>query len=105
MTPHIALTIPEIISEIFKNVAHEYCAPHSYESNEGKQSRRDLLSGALSCKAFMNPCLDLLWNTMVTILPLLKLIPEMEEIDGQLVSYFRILRSLDLRVDFIVSIP
>jgi hypothetical protein len=85
MPPHSALTIPEVIFEIFKNMTDKYSPPYGSDLAEWKKLRKDLLSGALGCKAFKEPCLDLLWNTMSTLIPLLTLIPGMEEIDGQLV--------------------
>jgi hypothetical protein len=86
MPQHRALTIPEIISEILKNAMYKYCPPYNSNLDEWKKSRADLLSAALCCTAFKEPSLDLLWNTMSTILLLLRLIPGMAEIDGQMVS-------------------
>ena len=42
------------------------------------QSRKDLFSAAKTCKAFVEPALDLLWSILPSLLPLLLLLPSAE---------------------------
>jgi hypothetical protein len=78
--PHLALTIPEIFLEILENLRK---AEHSYFPRP--DSPRDLLSTALCCRAFKDLSLDILWDTLPEIAPLLKLIPGMQDLNGQMV--------------------
>ncbi|KAG6913100.1 hypothetical protein DXG01_009669, partial [Tephrocybe rancida] len=41
-----------------------------------------LYRAALTCKTFLGPALDLLWSSMDSIVPVLRLLPTIEEIDG-----------------------
>ena len=77
------LTDSDVTYEIFKQIA---CYDDS-EQDEGsyKVAQKDLVSAALCCKAFMDGCLDLLWYRMYSIIPLIKLLPEIDEIGGKLV--------------------
>ncbi|KAF8222804.1 hypothetical protein L208DRAFT_575126 [Tricholoma matsutake] len=77
MGPYQALVISEIIREIVT-----YLKPEFYHTTDPNCSR-DLLSAALCCKAFKDPALDVLWHTVDSITPLLKLIPGMQEVHGQ----------------------
>lgn len=38
-------------------------------------SKTDLLSAALACRAFCDPALDIVWKSLHTFVPLLKLLP------------------------------
>ncbi|KAG6908365.1 hypothetical protein DXG01_004863, partial [Tephrocybe rancida] len=46
-----------------------------------------LYRAALTCKVFLGPALDLLWSSMDSIVPVLRLLPTIEEIDGVYMSY------------------
>jgi hypothetical protein len=50
------------------------------------QSRKDLFSAAKTCKAFVEPALDLLWRILPSIIPLLLLLPSAEVDNGRYVS-------------------
>ncbi|KAF9038512.1 hypothetical protein BJ165DRAFT_394038 [Panaeolus papilionaceus] len=60
---HPALRIPELLSEIFQYLADDWGRPCA------------ALAGALTCKAFLSPALDALWNELPDIRPIIKLIP------------------------------
>ena len=55
--------------------------------SEDSTDRRDVLSVVLSCKAFREPGLNVLWHTMYAVRPLLRFIPGMREIDGRMVRH------------------
>lgn len=74
--PHLALEIPDIILCILDKLVEDINSQHA-----------DLLSMALSCKAFEGPSLDLRWKTMSSIMPLLKLIPGISKAFGALVPF------------------
>jgi hypothetical protein len=61
----------DIIHEIAKNIA----------------TRKALFSMSLCCQDFRDPCLNILWKTMDSIVPLLKLLPAAEETQGNLVLF------------------
>ena len=82
MSPHNALMIPEIITEIVANLKLEV------NDIRDPDRRKDLLSAALCCEAFKNPGLDVLWHTMDSIVPVLKLIPGMQRVQDQMVLSF-----------------
>ena len=50
------------------------------------QTRKDLLSAAKTCKAFVEPALDSLWRVLPSLLPLLLLLPSAEINSGDYVS-------------------
>ena len=50
------------------------------------QTRKDLFSAAKTCKAFVEPALDLLWRVLPSLLPLLMLLPSAEVKNGCYVS-------------------
>ncbi|KAF8064856.1 hypothetical protein FPV67DRAFT_158127 [Lyophyllum atratum] len=52
------------------------------DSSDIKLSQKRLLHLSLTCKAFLDPALDSLWRSMNSILPLLRLLPTLEVIDG-----------------------
>ncbi|KDQ51193.1 hypothetical protein JAAARDRAFT_41254 [Jaapia argillacea MUCL 33604] len=72
--PHRLFNIQDIVDEIIG---------HLVVSNTGDDnpdyptppSRSDLLSAALSCRAFSEPCLDLLWRHLPSIWPVIYLLP------------------------------
>lgn len=49
--------------------------------------RRSLLSSARVCRAFKRPALDLLWSKLPSFIPILKLLPQLGNCDGQEVSH------------------
>jgi hypothetical protein len=50
------------------------------------QTRKDLLSAAKTCKAFVEPALNSLWRVLPSLLPLLLLLPSAEVRDNHYVS-------------------
>src|ERR1700678_2444403 len=50
------------------------------------QIRKDLLSAAKTCKAFVEPALNSLWRVLPSLLPLLLLLPSAEVEGGYYVS-------------------
>jgi hypothetical protein len=75
MAPHRIFGIPEILAEIMTYV------------DTGRACRQKwLLWIALSCKAFSSHALDILWVELESLLPLLKLLPGFQEVDGVWVS-------------------
>ncbi|KAG6860424.1 hypothetical protein C0995_011329 [Termitomyces sp. Mi166 len=52
------------------------------DSDNNHDTRKNLLNAALVCKAFLEPALDSLWESMTTLLPLLKLLPTVERINN-----------------------
>jgi hypothetical protein len=93
MAPHHALTIAEIISIILSNLRPMRLVIAG--------RARDVLSAILCCKNFMEPGLDVLWHSMYSIRPLLRLIPGMREIDGRMV---RLLSKLELVIELEICI-
>jgi hypothetical protein len=73
-TSHTALEIYDIIHQILMIIL-----------KDKNGLKTDLLSMALCCKAFKDPSLDILWTHMTSVVPLLKLIPGVEEIEDSLV--------------------
>lgn len=46
---------------------------------------KDLYALAQVCKSFKEPALGQLWQSMNSCIPLLKLLPQLEELDSELV--------------------
>lgn len=55
-------------------------------SKTAPQTRKDLLSAAKTCKAFMEPALNSLWRVLPSLLPLLLLLPSAEVSNNYYVS-------------------
>ena len=55
-------------------------------SQTAVQTRKDLLSAAKACRAFVDPALDALWRVLHSPLPLLLLFPSAEIINDEYVS-------------------
>ncbi|KAF5339710.1 hypothetical protein D9758_014888 [Tetrapyrgos nigripes] len=70
----------ELIEEIVQYLIKELDEDEFYNSD----SRRNLFPCALSCSAFFRPAIRALWHT-VELLPLLKLLPGFEVVDGSYV--------------------
>ena len=85
MAPYDALTIPEIIREIVGHLrVDRHVGIYNYAEAQpawATGSQQDMLSAALCCQAFKDPGLDILWDTLHGMKPLLKLIPGMQELD------------------------
>jgi len=75
---------PDILEEICEYLAIEDDFTHSVDVS---LSRRDLLSVALTCKAFVEPALNRLWRSLDSLFPLLKILPAFVQSDG---TYVRI---------------
>lgn len=61
-----------------------------YESEDTDESEiysdnSSLFHTSLACKAFLEPALDMLWESLDSLLPLLKLLPSFTLVDGQYV--------------------
>ena len=56
--------------------------------------RRTLLSLAISCHAFFDPALDMLWHSLDNIHPLLKILPNYQRRDSTYVSGMDVFASL-----------
>ena len=46
------------------------------------EKRQDLLNAALTCKDFLDEALNVLWEEMDSLLPLLKMLPALQVKDG-----------------------
>ena len=75
-----ALKNQDILGLIFQHFDHQPGLPTV------AQNRKNLLSAAKTCKAFLEPALDLLWRVLPSLLPLLLLLPSAEVENGQYVS-------------------
>ncbi|KAH0588343.1 hypothetical protein H2248_004203 [Termitomyces sp. 'cryptogamus'] len=63
----------DVVANVFKMIEH---IPPS------RESKQVLFRAALTCKAFQDPALDALWRSMDTIVPLLRLLPTIQQVDG-----------------------
>lgn len=70
--PHRALAIADILHNIFK---HAVPIGWDWTDEAHDEYRYDLLRFALCCRAFAAPALDVLWQHMPSIDPLLHLLP------------------------------
>ncbi|KAF8879792.1 hypothetical protein BD779DRAFT_1117814 [Infundibulicybe gibba] len=68
----VALTTEDILREIF------WRFDIASNSDHAAANRTALLHAALACKAFMEPALDVLWWSMSSMIPALKLLPNLE---------------------------
>ena len=69
------------------------------------QDQQCLLNAALTCKDFLDIALDALWERMYSLLPLLKMLPALLEIEDDTLAYVR--ANTDLHVflyDLILSL-
>lgn len=73
MAPHPALTTPDIIRELLEQLCR-------VTALYPRTRRRNLFSTAQVCKAFATPSLNLLWGEMDSLMPLLRLIPDVIDI-------------------------
>jgi hypothetical protein len=72
----LALVNTDVLREVLGQVA--CCEDYS----ERGAMRSNLLSAALCCRAFKEISLDLLWRTIYSIIPLLKILPGIQEIQN-----------------------
>jgi hypothetical protein len=85
------LTDTDVTREILKQVAH-----HDNDDMDERlslRSRKDLVSVALCCKGFKDISLDILWYTMHSIVPVLRLVPGIREIQEKLARLIQVLTS------------
>ncbi|KAK7435429.1 hypothetical protein VKT23_019690 [Stygiomarasmius scandens] len=80
-----SILIPEILGQIFEHLVLDRNDPALFLVNADPPRKRDLISCALSCKAFTPLALSLAWRQMDSVLPLLKLLPGLEFVDNQYV--------------------
>jgi len=61
-----------------------------YDQNEGRVdgSRRFLLYASLTCRAFFEPAMDVMWRELNSIMPILRIIPSLERDGGD--NYVRL---------------
>ena len=76
-------------SEVFKNQDILSLTFQHFDLEPGSrtvaESRKNLFSVAKTCKAFVEPALDLLWRVLPSLLPLLLLLPSAEIDNGHYV--------------------
>ncbi|RDB17292.1 hypothetical protein Hypma_001930 [Hypsizygus marmoreus] len=71
----LVFTDARIAREVVKYLASSPFAPTH-------DTRTNLLTAALTCKALRDPALDVIWESMDTLVPLLKLLPPIRLING-----------------------
>ena len=72
------------------------------------QTRKDLLSAAKTCRAFLEPALNSLWSVLPSFLPLLLLLPSAEVRNNRYVSprpFLYLSRNLTYFIKFIDKLP
>ncbi|KAF8079105.1 hypothetical protein FPV67DRAFT_1663755 [Lyophyllum atratum] len=74
---HAALLQYDILKNIFGHFSN-----NSNDARAWKETQGHLCQAALVCKAFLDPALDSLWRSMTTLLPLLKLLPTLQLVNG-----------------------
>ena len=85
MLPHYALIIGDVLDEILQRLTYNDKSIINV-SHQTRMVRRDLLAAALCCKGWKDKSLDLLWNRMSSLTPLLTLLPGLQRIsDGKMV--------------------
>ncbi|KAA1476241.1 hypothetical protein DENSPDRAFT_843144 [Dentipellis sp. KUC8613] len=67
---HRCFQIPELLDEIATKLLPAY-DPRHHGFVQIKKGRRDVLALALTCKAFLEPSLDILWRDLDSMFPLL----------------------------------
>ncbi|KAF9041382.1 hypothetical protein BJ165DRAFT_1488635 [Panaeolus papilionaceus] len=60
------------------------------KSEERSETRKALIAAAKSCNAFSEPALDVLWHTLPSMLPLLRLLPSFVSYEGVHVRFLSI---------------
>lgn len=80
---------PELLGHIFANLKPEKSQPLLFHIPQlpGRPKHRDLLWVALACKSFLDPALDILWGSMNSVIPLLKLLPSFQLVSDAYVSH------------------
>ena len=85
----ISLEIPQVgIADMNEDILHLIFENFDLRpgSPTATQTRKDLLSAAKTCKAFVEPALNSLWRVLPSLLPLLLLLPSAEVSNGRYVS-------------------
>lgn len=82
--PHRALAIPEVLSKIFR---FAYRSGWRANEIEDRKHRQNILWLALCCRDFAGPALDMLWEYMPGIHPIIKLLP-LIDVQGHQVALF-----------------
>jgi hypothetical protein len=85
------LDSPELLGRIFANFNPKSDQPllHHVPSQPLQQH---LLWAALTCKTFLEPALDVLWRSMNSLIPLLKLLPSFQLVLDTYVTNVLLLR-------------
>lgn len=83
MLLHHALAVDDVLDEIFKRLTYHNTSIINV-NHQTQLVRRDLLAIALCCKTWKDKGLNLLWNRMSSLAPLLSLLPRMQRIDGKM---------------------
>ncbi|KAK7435415.1 hypothetical protein VKT23_019677 [Stygiomarasmius scandens] len=90
----------EILEEIFNYLTQPYTLRSFDKMKLEVPSRRELLSCVLACKAFSLPALRVLWHTLDSMMPLLKLLPNFKIVDDCYVLVGSIDNASSQRFDF-----
>lgn len=88
MHSHRALLIPEILQAIFEFT--ESLGYRNGSTAEKRKHQRYLLQLALCCRAFARTALDMLWEYLPSMQPLIKILP-VKDIQGHLVRLLPLL--------------
>lgn len=82
---HRMLYVEEILREIFSNLLFRSLMLFSHSP------RRDALALATTCRAFKEPALDILWEELPSLAPLVRCLPGASSMDSIGVRPFRYL--------------
>lgn len=80
---HAVLRNQELLTNIFRHLPWD---PHALPKNALREGRIELRNLALTCKAFKDPALNLLWMYLESLLPLVKVLPNLHTLDNAYVS-------------------
>lgn len=100
-SPHsLALVDQDLLALIFSSLLPD--DPTTLPREEVVARRKHLRDAALVCKAFKDPALDRLWTYLDSLLPLIKLLPNLTVLNKQYVS--PLLYSVALRMKYLLII-
>ena len=85
---HRMLYIEEILCEIF---SYLLCQPETPSTPPGERSspRRDVVALVRTCRTFKEPALDILWEYLHNLTPLVRCLPEVSSVNQVGVRSFR----------------
>jgi hypothetical protein len=83
--PTLVTSLPnEILDIIFESLAARFSMDTEDCFRWDFPYKKDLRACSLSCKTFSGPALRILWQTLDSVLPLLKLLPNLQVNNGTL---------------------